>query len=134
MNAFQEKVWSFKTAQYEVRLLVEPETTRWDGDDASVQEDIDNGNVAWFVATVEVLKGGYVVGRDHLGGCCYQTIAEFYRSHWNSPYDGRNTLTLRAKDRAICHYFPEMVRHAIAEARNTLDGPTKSPIKLWNCV
>lgn len=117
-------VWQFKTENFEVRLRCEPEEMD-PADSFEFPEHIEmvrSGKVEWFCAIVEVLKNGHVVGSDVLGGCAYETWAEFYCSHWNSPTDGRNTLALKAQKRAICHYFPSMVQQAIADARNTCSG------------
>ena len=62
-------------------------------------EDIENGNLEWFIAKVTAEKMGIELASDYLGGCCYKSIEEFIR-----PGD----------------YYTQMVDTVIHEARKTL--------------
>jgi hypothetical protein len=117
--------WQFETPNTTVRLVIEHEDMH-PADSFEFQEDIDavlNGEFEWFMAVVEVVRNGHVIGRDVLGGCAYRTIEEFYTSHRDPDPMNRNSSLMRAtrgERVCICHYFPDMVRTAIADARVTL--------------
>lgn len=118
--------WMFRTAQFSVELQVFAEDMD-PADSFEFPEDIEavrNGDVEWFMARVVVTKNGREIGSDSLGGCAYRTIAEFYEGHRDSDPMNRNSSIMRAErggNVAICHYFPDMVRVAIADARMTLE-------------
>ena len=123
------KVWSFETAKYRISLHIEPEYGyRYDGDDpdGEIQRKLDNGAYEMFNSTVKVIKNGHVVGTAYLGASVYDSnkIAEFWTAHRDPDPMNRNCSIMRAKSGEkvnICHYFPDLVREAIAEARKTLD-------------
>ncbi len=118
-------VWSFRTAEFEISCRLYDE---WldPADSFSEQADIDavnNGDVLWFTAVVEVEKNGHVIGSDCLGGCAYASVEDFIASHRDPDPMNRNCSIMRAKrgeNVVIGHYFPDMVRQAIADARRTL--------------
>jgi len=120
-----EQVWKFETARFTVALEIKPEDMD-PADSFEFQEDIDavrEGRVEWFQAIVAVYLDGVRVGWDSLGGCAYETVREFYTSHRDSDPMNRNCSAMRAlrgERTCICHYFPSMVREAIADARKTL--------------
>jgi hypothetical protein len=100
-------VWSFKTKQYHVALYVEQEQHyRYDGcdDDGSVQRALDRGEYVAFDSTVIVERNGTEIARDSLGGSVYEfgNVHEFWTAH---------------RGDAGGHYFPDMVRSAIRQAR-----------------
>lgn len=73
------------------------------GDEAADQEifdKIENGTYLWFCARVTVSKAGVVLGTDYLGGCCYESAADFMVP------DG---------------YYPDMIASAMREAKETLE-------------
>lgn len=115
-------VWSFKTARHEVRLLVQEEEDNPADhfDNFEDIEDIRNGRCEWFMARVQVLRDGKVIGEDILGACAYQSFEDFFASHRTDTADFRNTLANKARGVSIGHYFPDMVRSAISEARQLL--------------
>jgi hypothetical protein len=82
--------------------------------------------VEWFCAAVRVFLKDEMsirwreVGADHLGGCAYERVSDFYTAWRTDPDEFRNTLANRDRGVSFCHYFPDMVRAAIAEARETL--------------
>lgn len=120
--------WSFETANHRIELRIHPEdlTPDWLEDGAEQDqliEDINNGNLVWFMAEVVVFKHGVRLGTDMLGGCCYKSIEEFVTSHRDSDTMKRNSSLMRAAEGqnvSICHYFPGMVSDAISNARKTL--------------
>lgn len=118
-------VWKFETARFCVTLSFEPEEMD-PADSFEFQEDIDairNGDVLWFCAVLRVFCGGNEVARDVLGGCAYRSIDEFIAAHRDPDPMNRNSSIMRASrgDRTvISHYFPDMVRQAVADARRTV--------------
>ena len=62
-------------------------------------EDIDNGNLLWFVAKVTASKCGLELYSDYLGGNCYINIKEFI-----NPED----------------YYGDMVHTCILEAKRKI--------------
>lgn len=67
--------------------------------DAEIVRKIEDGTYLWFCARVTASREGVVLGTDYLGGCCYESVADFIAS------DG---------------YYPDMVGEAISEARAKL--------------
>ena len=100
-----ETVNTEHAAGFEIRLSVTPELDAPDWDFQSVDEEkevlrkIDNGTLVWFVARVEAIKNGIVLGTDYLGGCCYDSVQQFIDSN---------------------DYYADMVEAAVNEARNNL--------------
>ena len=116
--------WRFRTARFTVEFSIERDHGYcYDGDDpdGEVQAKLDSGEYVAFDSVVEIyLDGGdEPIATDYLGGSVYADgeESEFWRAHWDSPAEYRNTLAQKAAGRVICHYFPDMVRQAIAEAR-----------------
>jgi len=123
-----ETVWSFKTARFEARLVIE-ETHgyRYDGDDADgeVQEKLDSGEYVAFESAVLIFLDGEMIAWDSLYGSVYAagTMNEFWTMHRSPNPMHRNCSIRRAKEHSLIgHYFPDMVRTAIAEARRYVAG------------
>lgn len=127
MSCNWETLWTFDTPNFRVALEVAPEDTD-PADSFELDEDIAfarEGGSAWFCASVAVYYGAdeedlIEVGRDVLGGCSYRSFEEFYTSHRDRNPMNRNCSIMRAKlgqNVSICHYFPDMVREAVNEAR-----------------
>lgn len=113
--------WEFCTANFRVRLEIEPEDMD-PADSFDCEEDVEavrSGAVEWFCASVRVYFQGREIARDSLGGCAYNSVREFYTSHRTSEPDGRNCSIQTPAGRAysVGHYFPSMVAEATAEAR-----------------
>lgn len=132
-----EEVWRFETAHFVVTLEIEyQDGYQFDGDDpdGETQAKLDAGELVAFDSSVVVrLKSPLArvspvaVGADYLGGSVYQAGCEreFWMDHRHPNPMARNCMAMRAKhgdNVTICHYFPGMVRHACAEARQTLLG------------
>lgn len=123
-----ERVWEFKTARFTVALeIAHDDSYRYDGEDAdgSTQFDLDTGELVAFDSRVVVELDGQEIGADHLGGSVYRAGDEsaFWTDHRDPDPMNRNCSIMRAargENCVICHYFPDMVRVAIAEARKTL--------------
>lgn len=117
--------WQFKTARFTVSLLLsEDPDYQYDGDDedGETQRKLDSGEYVAFDSQVTVALDGHVIARDTLGGSVYGANAwkDFFTDHRTSSAEYRNTLAQKAQSRVICHYFPDMVRQAIREARDAL--------------
>jgi hypothetical protein len=118
-------IWQFHTAKYSIALFAEPEdidpTDCMDDEDEAKRIRESNNPADWFCAVVAVYgPNGERLGMDILGGCSYSSFKDFYESHRDPNPANRNTLELKAKNTIICHYFPSMVRQAIADARIAL--------------
>lgn len=122
--------WTFETKNFSVEFSAEEERDldlSFD-DDGSIAEGLDSGKYVAFCAMVRVIykPTGAVVGGDSLGGCIYESVEEFITSHRDSDPMNRNCSIMRAKHPAgpkvsICHYFPDMIAEAVANARKNVN-------------
>lgn len=118
-------VWRFRTKQFNVELRLERiHGYRYDGDDENgeTQAAIKSGELHAFESVVNVEWNDEIIGQSTLYGSVYDNPDDFYTAHRDSDPENRNTLEKRAKRQCICHYFPDMVREAIAEAREHIRG------------
>lgn len=119
-----ETIWQFETARFRVELIAAPEYMA-PADSFEFQGDIafasDGEPAHWFCAIARVTdkESGAELGRDVLGACSYRSFDEFISSHRSADPENRNTLAMKARNISICHYFPDMVRLACREARQT---------------
>ena len=121
-------VWSLKTKRFRVSLYVERiHRYKYDGDDegGETQEAIDNGDLVAFSSHVVVELDGEEIARDSLYGSVYQSenVPDFWQDHRSADPMNRNCTIYRAKhgeNSCIGHYFPDMVKTAISEARDYL--------------
>lgn len=128
MYARPETAWEFKTARFRVCLEIRQDLDyRYDGDDENgeTQAGLDAGDFVAFDSLVRVFLDGVEVSSDSLGGSVYgvNDVAEFWTAHRGADPLDRNCSIMRAargSNVCICHYFPEMVRQAIAAARATI--------------
>lgn len=119
-------VWAHKAGRFVVTLTVERDYHyRYDGDDENgeTQSALDSGRLVAFTSTVEVTLDGEVIGADSLYGSVYSpdTVADFWTAHRGADPLDRNCSVMRAargENVHVCHYFPDMVRTAIADARD----------------
>jgi hypothetical protein len=122
--AHMNTLWIFHTENFTIRLTAYPEDTdpTDEFDSIDVVDDIREGRVEWFEARVTVEWDGAIVGSDSLGCCCYGSYREFYAGHRDRNPMHRNYTIFRAvnPNASICHYFPDMVREAVIEARRML--------------
>ncbi len=122
----RDLVWKFETAKLTVKLFLEIDYGyRYDGEDENgeTQAALDSGEYVAFDSDVEISlnANGAVIARDSLGGSVYAAdeVADFYTAHRDPNPMNRNCSLLRAARGKvnICHYFPDMVRTAVQEAR-----------------
>lgn len=110
-----ETMWKFHTKRFSVSWQIAPDfdlDLSWD-DDGSIRQGLDSGFYTAFMSRVVVLLDGNEIGVDYLGGSIYENPAEF-RDH------------IGIKKQPHCgSYFSQMVRQAIAEARNRLCNAPK---------
>lgn len=124
-----QTVWTFKTARFVVALQIAQEPGyQYDGDDENgeTQAALDSGEMVAFDSRVIVTLAGLEVGADHLGGSVYYAddIADFWTAHRDPDPCNRN-CTIGKIERGgsvVGHYFPDMVRIAIQEARAALSN------------
>lgn len=125
--------WAFKSGRFDVQLHIEHDFNyKYDGDDedGEIQRALDEDRYCAFDSTVLVKLDGIVVGRDDLGGSVYDArkVSEFWTAHRDADPMNRNCTAYRAvhgQRSVICHYFPDMVRMACANARATLHNMPK---------
>lgn len=92
---YWEKVHEEEYNGFNIILELSPETDApdWDFEDEAERkklfEDIENGNLLWFVARVAAQKDGITLGDDYLGGCCYKDAQDFIDNsgHYNDMRD-----------------------------------------------
>jgi hypothetical protein len=128
-------VWSFSTARFRVALVLEREQGyRYDGSDENgeTQTALDSGELVAFNSKVYVELDGEEIAADYLSGSVYgaDTVAEFYTAHRDPDPMNRNCSIMRAScGDTVCigHYFPDMVRSAIAEARQHVERMRDKP-------
>lgn len=115
-------IWQFDTANFRVICHAEVEDMQPDFSEEADNAFAADGGAHWFCAFVSVWYGTdenrlEYLGHDCLGGCSYRSFNEFVTSHRCADPENRNTLAMKARNVSICHYFPDMVREAIAAAR-----------------
>lgn len=133
--------WRFDTANFSVIFYADDEDQH-PADHFSCSKDIafaESGNDgAWFCAVVAVYGSDEnLIAYDTLGGCSYGSVREFYSSHrwqysrrqrkWITDPKSRAWKALEARrprrsdgTRADGHYFPDMIRAAVAEAKQQI--------------
>lgn len=86
---------------YGIKLYFGPEdyAPDWDMTDeerADLDRKIERGHLLWFYAHVVAERDGFT-GEDYLGGCCYESVADFIGPNGD--------------------YYRDMVNEAIAKCR-----------------
>lgn len=100
-----ETIHTDTASEFDIVFSVTPEHVEldWEFEDEQDKQDtfdrIDRGDLVYFIARVQALKNGIVLGTDYLGGCCYD-------SHMQFVHDS--------------DYYSDMVDSAVTEARETL--------------
>ena len=121
-------VWQFKTKRFLVTLELERDRRyKYDGDDedGETQRKLDNGEFVAFDSAVRIYFDDEEIAWDSLGSSVYgeYNVADFYTAHRDPDYTNRNCTLMRAeRGENVCigHYFPDMVRTAVKEARDYL--------------
>lgn len=116
-----DTLWTFETARcrvvfradYECADLSDftPEGRR------EIAEKLDDGDLVCFTAEIAVYVDGVERGAAYLGNCIYGNPAEF-RDHVGMNGKGYGS------------YFSQMVREAIAEAREAVRGLLPLPVRV----
>lgn len=91
----------------------------WD-DTGETAEKLDSGEWEAFDTNVTVSLNGAEIASDWLCGSIYADPAEFFSGHRDADPMNRNCSIMRAANGdnvMIGHYFPDMVRNAVQEAR-----------------
>jgi hypothetical protein len=113
--------WTFKTRHFKITATTEfnaqPDLS-WD-EDGSIAEALDSGELYCFDTIVRVYYRGTEVAWQYLGESIYADSRDFFTGHRDRDPMNRNCTIMRAArgDILIGHYFPDMVREAIREAR-----------------
>ena len=130
-----QTLWTFHTRRFKVTLACEPDQDAdlsWRDQE---QADYDEAHgVEYWLFRVAVYLDGYEIAADYLGGSGYSDPNAFGREHRDPDPMNRNCSIMRAvhgQDVSICHYFPDMVRNAISEARICLENPPRLRRAAW---
>ena len=124
MSNRYEEVWKFETKNFRISLDIAPETDD-PRDHFEFPEDIaavTNGDVMWFMARATVSCLGHIISQDYLGSCAYKNIKDFIASHRDEDPMNRNSSIMRqvrGNNVSIGHYFPDMIRTAVNDARQS---------------
>lgn len=113
-----ERLWSFKTKNFKVILDCAPEDCpdlSWA--DEETLDKLERGVYVNVMFRVRVLHHGREIGSAILGNSVYENVREFGTAHRDPDPANRNCMATNAKH-SIGHYFPDMVREAINEARS----------------
>ena len=100
-----ETIHTDTAAEFDIVFSVTHEDSEpdWDFESEEDKQDtlrrIEQGDLVYFIARVQALKNGIVLGTAYLGGCCYESHMQF----------------VHASD-----YYADMVQSAVTEARETL--------------
>lgn len=125
-DRLNEAAWRFNTKRYTI-VFVAAEEGQSPEEHFSDPQDVafaSNGDLAhWFSAGVAVYRDDRLVAQTWLGGC-YNSIGEFCGGHRDpNPLNRNCSIMRRARRKArraaisICHYFPDLIREVLAEAR-----------------
>lgn len=99
-----ETVHTEENDGFTITLSITPETAAPDWYFESEEEEqhlldqINDGDLMYFVAKVTASKNGIELGNDYLGGCCYESVEDFI----------------------VGGYFSDMVDTAIDEAKKAI--------------
>ena len=119
-----DTLWKFATTRFSIVCTAEEE---WDVDlswdeTGETAEKLASGEYVVFCAKVAVYLDGREVAADYLGQCIYDRSPDFVTAHRGPDPMNRNCTIMRKVrgDISICHYFPDMVSIAVAEALKAL--------------
>lgn len=117
-----QTMWQFTIGRFTIRAAIEPSCNpdlSWD-DDGETRAKLESGEWEAFDTRVTVSLNGAVIGQDTLCESIYADPADFFADHRSADPMNRNCSIMRearGDNVVICHYFPDMVRQAIGEAR-----------------
>ena len=123
-GATTQTVWTFKTKRFTVALILSPcydLDLSWD-ESGEVVKKIESGDYIPFDSELRVSLDGRTLASDHLGQSVYDDVSDFWTAHRDTDPMNRNCSIMHAArgNVMIGHYFPDMVREAIREARDAL--------------
>jgi hypothetical protein len=101
---------------FSIRLSITPDSHPIDWDFETEQdrldllEKIDNGTLVYFIARVEAIKCGIVLGTDYLGGCCYESVQAFVDDN---------------------DYYADMVNSAIQAANDNIEALSSKEVEKY---
>lgn len=84
---------------FKIELALAPSDTAPSDTTPETSRRIDNGDLLWFDARVTASRHGVVLGTDYLGGCSYDSVAEFVRDS----------------------YYEDLVAEALGDARRMIE-------------
>lgn len=117
-----QTMWQFRSGRFTIRAEIEPDSVldlSWD-ESGETAEKLASGEWEAFCTKVSVSLNGAEIAADYLGGSIYADPREFFADHRDADPMNRNCSIMRAANGERCaigHYFPDMVRQAISEAR-----------------
>lgn len=117
-----QTMWQFTIGRFTIRASIadcHDLALNWI-DDSETRDKLESGEYEAFDVQVTVSFNGAVIGRNALHGSIYSDPREFFTDHRSADPMNRNCSLMRAAhgdNVSICHYFPDMVSEAIAEAR-----------------
>ena len=120
-----QTMWQFTIGRFTIRAAIQPSQDldlSW-CETGETARNLDSGLWEAFDTCVSVEFNGVEIASDWLCQSIYADPREFFTDHRCPDPMGRNCSLMRAArgdNVAICHYFPDMVRTAIAEARTWL--------------
>jgi hypothetical protein len=131
-----ETMWQKTIGRFTVKGEIAPDDDMdlsWD-DSGETREGLNDGRLIAFRTRVSVYLGGQRIGEDHLGGSVYANPSDFFSEHLDCAME--NERLRAAGSAARCGaYLPDMVRGAVADARNWLERagvelvPVRSPTR-----
>lgn len=105
MKTYWEQIDETEKEGFTITIYAAPEDDSPDGhfasgDDAADKELLEriyNNDLAWFQVKCTASKNGIELATDYLGGCCYESYAEFIKCD-DYAADMRKTVIAEAKE------------------------------------
>lgn len=125
--AVKQEMYRFETKHFAIVATIVDDNDldlSWD-EDGETRAKLESGEYQAFGTIVDVYCNGAKIGGDSLWGSVYSEPREFFADHRCADPMNRNCSIMRAHKGAnvvIRHYFPDMVRQAIAAAREALNS------------
>lgn len=112
-----EVIRAFRMKRFAVVVTAEPEydtDLSWD-ETGETARRLDSGDLIAFQVKAAVYLDGNEIGADYLGGCIYESLADFMD---HRECGKQNRMYARAGEAGRCgSYFAQMISEAIGEAR-----------------
>lgn len=124
-GANKTEMFRFETDNFTVRATIEADQDvdiSFDETDET-RDKLASGQWMAFGTIVTVEHAGIELGSASLWGSIYAKPHEFFSDHRGADPMNRNCSIMRAANggnTSICHYFPDLVKEAIEDARRTL--------------